>query len=353
MLQSEDKVTTSNGESPTSHRDEDIVLSVENVCQEFTVRRRGSVRTAKLSAVADVTFQVKRCETFAIVGETGSGKSTLARTILREPPAKSGSVRINGHEFSGRHSKSSRELGKEAQMVFQDPYSALNPKWTVGRIIAEPIELQEGGSRFEVRRKVSGLLRLVNLDPNRFADRRADQLSGGQCQRVAIARALAISPSLVICDEPVTALDVSIQAQIIKLLMDLKADFDLTYLLIAHDLGVVRMLADRVATMYLGRFCEVGGTESVFSHPAHPYTEVLLSAIPPPPGETPIQTRIPLKGEPPSPLDPPSGCRFRTRCIHAQDICATEEPKMRAIGAGHEVACHFPLVGATSPSSSD
>lgn len=328
--------------------DQELVLAVENVSQEFTVRRRGSIRAAKLSAVAGVSFEIKRRETFAIVGETGSGKSTLARTILREPPATRGSVRINGREFSGRRSKDARELGKSAQMVFQDPYSALNPKWTVGRIIGEPIELQQGGTRLEVRRKVAELLRLVNLDPNRFADRRADQLSGGQCQRVAIARALAVSPSLVICDEPVTALDVSIQAQIIKLLMDLKTDLGLTYLLIAHDLGVVRTLADRVATMYLGKFCEIGDTDSVFDRPAHPYTEVLLSAIPPPPGESMTRDRILLKGEPPSPLDPPSGCRFRTRCMHAQEICAVEEPKMRKVTDDHQVACHFPLVPLAS-----
>ena len=339
----------SNLAGPTDLEDQ-LVLSVEDVSQEFTVRRRGSVRASKLSAVSGVSFGIKRQETFAIVGETGSGKSTLARTILREPPATRGSVRINGREFSGRHARSAKELGKCAQMVFQDPYSALNPKWTVGRIVGEPIELQEGGSRLEVRRKVAQLLRLVNLDPNRFADRRADQLSGGQCQRVAIARALAVSPSLVICDEPVTALDVSIQAQIIKLLMDLKRELGLTYLLIAHDLGVVRTLADRVATMYLGKFCEIGDTDSVFDSPAHPYTEVLLSAIPPPPGESMSRDRILLKGEPPSPLDPPSGCRFRTRCMHAQEICASEEPKMRKVSDGHEVACHFPLVPLASAS---
>lgn len=320
----------------------EYALECDHIVQEFRVNQRGRMKKAIVSAVSDVSFNVRHGETFAIVGETGSGKTTLGRTIIRSPMARSGSIRISGHEISGGNV--TREVSQLAQMIFQDPFSALDPKWTVERIVAEPLATRGEGASVARRRKIAAILDRVGLSASRFAISQPHELSGGQAQRVAIARALVASPDLVICDEPVTALDVSIQAQILKLLFELKDQLGLTYLLIAHDLAVVNVLADRIATMYLGKFCELASTTDLFTTPAHPYTAALLSAIPPRPGMAVARERIRLLGEPPSPLDPPSGCRFRTRCRFAEDICATVEPQMRDIGHGHQVACHFPLV---------
>jgi oligopeptide/dipeptide ABC transporter ATP-binding protein len=318
------------------------VLEVADLVQEFRVRRRGQLGKAAVSAVAGVSFAVSKGQTFGVVGETGSGKSTLARAVIGAPPPLRGRVLINGEDLSGPSRARSRRRGQLVQMIFQDPAGALDPKWSVERLVSEPLAIQGSFKARDLSRRVAAMLDLVGLNPLRYAERRASELSGGQAQRVAIARALIASPDLVVCDEPVTALDVSIQAQILRLLFDLKQELSLTYLLIAHDLAVVRALADRVGTMYLGKFCEVGSTDELYRNPAHPYTAALLSAIPHRPG-APARPRIRLLGEPPSPFSPPSGCRFRTRCTYAADICAEVEPVLRAIGPGHEVACHFPL----------
>jgi len=318
------------------------VLQLTDVVQEFRVRRRGQPGKAVVSAVAGVSLEIAKGETFAIVGETGSGKSTLARAVIGAPPPISGEVRIGGEELSGKNRKTARRRGELAQMIFQDPTGALDPKWSARRIIAEPLAVAGRVPRKARRGRVEEMLDLVGLNPGQFGERRASELSGGQAQRVAIARALISSPELVICDEPVTALDVSIQEQILRLLFELRRELSLTYLLIAHDLSVVRVLATRVATMYLGVFCETGPTEQIFTSPTHPYTAALLSAIPQRPG-SPERPRIRLLGEPPSPIHPPSGCRFRTRCSYAQDICAEVVPELRSIAPGQLVACHFPL----------
>lgn len=334
--------TIAGGSGPSSNGTPPV-LEFDNVVQEFRVRRRGGYRHGTVSAVAGVSFTIERGATFAIVGETGSGKSTLARSIIRAPAPKSGRISLSGRDLTGAHAAPPKDVGRLVQMIFQDPFSALNPKWTVEKIVTEPL-VTAGTPKSERRRAVAEILERVGLGASRFGPRYPYELSGGQAQRVAIARALVSVPDLVICDEPVTSLDVSIQAQILRLLSELKQELSLTYLLIAHDLAVVRVLSDHAGTMYLGKFCEVGDIDVLFERPAHPYTEALLSAIPPRPGETSERQRIRLPGDPPSPLDPPTGCRFHTRCAYAQEICAKEEPKMRDVGRSQQVACHFPLV---------
>jgi oligopeptide/dipeptide ABC transporter ATP-binding protein len=316
------------------------VLDCVEVVQEFRVKGEKPFQRAVVSAVAGVSFQVLRGETFALVGETGSGKSTLARAVIGAPPAVGGTIRVSGKPVGKRGASG-------VQMVFQDPYAALDPRWPVARTVAEPLVTAGVEGREQRRQIVAEILHLVGMSVAQFGARKPRELSGGQAQRVAIARALVSQPDLVILDEPVTALDVSVQAQIVRLLFDLKQRLALTCLLIAHDLAVVRTLADRTGILYLGRLCEVAPTEELFSAPAHPYTAALLSAIPPSltdssPSVEPSCER--LVGEQPSPLDPPSGCRFRTRCMHAQDKCAELVPEMRSIGPGRTVACHFPLI---------
>jgi oligopeptide/dipeptide ABC transporter ATP-binding protein len=316
------------------------VLVAEHVVQEFSVQRRGSLHLAKVSAVADVSFTIKPGETLGVVGETGSGKTSLARTILGAPPPRSGRIIVAGHDVGRRGRAVAKARGRLVQMIFQDSQSALDPTWSVNRLVAEPLRPLRLG-REERQRQVEETLRRVGLNPELHGRRRPSELSGGQQQRVAIARALVSRPSLVILDEPVTALDAATQSQVVELLGELKRDFGLTYLLIAHDLAVVQQLADRVATMYLGKFCEEAPVESLFRTPAHPYTAALLSAIP---SFTPTgRPRLRLLGEPPSPIAPPSGCRFRTRCAFAQAVCAQVEPVKREVAPGHSVACHFPL----------
>jgi len=315
------------------------VVVAEHVVQEFRVARRGSLRLATVSAVADVSFRIEPGKTLAVVGETGSGKTTLARTLLGAPPLKSGRLLVQGLDV-GRGRAAARNRGRLVQMIFQDPSSALDPTWSVERIVGEPLRpLRLGGE--ERRRRIVDALARVGLDYELHGRRRPSELSGGQQQRVAIARALVSRPALVVADEPVTALDAATQSQVVELLAELQRDFGLTYLLIAHDLSVVQLLADNVATMYLGKFCEEAPTEALFGAPAHPYTAALLSAIPSfTPDERP---RIRLLGEPPSPIDPPSGCRFRTRCAFAKEVCARIEPVKRELEPDHYVACHFPL----------
>jgi oligopeptide/dipeptide ABC transporter ATP-binding protein len=334
-------VSTSNN-SPVTTSESEPLLVCEDIVQEFTVRK-GNFGHGIVSAVDHVSFSIPRGGTLAIVGETGSGKSTLARAIIDAPGPKSGQIRVAGKELVGNHRVSRKQRGQLVQMVFQDPLGALDPKWTVSSLIAEPLKARGGANAEQQRRRVAEILERVGLSASQFGMRLPRDTSGGQAQRIAIARALVSSPDLVIFDEPVTALDVSVQAQIIRLMSELKGDLQLTYLLIAHDLSVVRVLADRVATMYLGRFCEIGETEDIFQRPAHPYTAALLSAIPPRPNQPEPRTQIRLLGEPPSPLSPPSGCRFRTRCAYAQDICAAVTPQLAPHGPNRSVACHFPL----------
>ena len=321
------------------------LLQVTDLVQEFTVKGSKPFQRGRVSAVAGVSFGIARGETLALVGETGSGKSTIARALLASPPALSGSITLGGRALPvGQRAKHERGPGGAGvQMVFQDPYGALDPRWSATRSVTEPLITAGVADRAERRRRVAEIMHLVGLDASRFAGRLPRELSGGQAQRVAIARALVSEPDLLVLDEPVTALDVSVQAQILALLFDLRQRLSLTSLLIAHDLAVVRALADRTAILYLGRMCETGPTADLFRSPAHPYTAALLSAIPPGLRGGVQRERVRVTGRQPSPLNPPSGCRFRTRCPLAQDTCAEVVPQMRAITPGHEVACHFPL----------
>jgi peptide/nickel transport system ATP-binding protein len=326
------------------------LLQVTDLVQEFTVKGSKPFQRGRVSAVAGVSFGIARGETLALVGETGSGKSTIARALLASPPALSGSITLNGRALPvGKRAKHERGLGGAGvQMVFQDPFGALDPRWSAARSVTEPLITAGVADRAERRRRVAEIMHLVGLDASRFAGRLPRELSGGQAQRVAIARALVSEPDLLVLDEPVTALDVSVQAQILALLFDLRQRLSLTSLLIAHDLAVVRALADRTAILYLGRMCETAPTTELFNSPAHPYTAALLSAIPPGLRSNARQReRVRVTGRQPSPLNPPSGCRFRTRCPLAQDTCAEVVPQMREIAPGHDVACHFPLLQET------
>jgi oligopeptide/dipeptide ABC transporter ATP-binding protein len=329
------------------------LLSVRDLVQEFTVRGPGfaagglvpETRGAKagvVQAVSGVSFDIMPGETLGIVGETGSGKSTLARAILQAPRPKSGSVVFRGTDLTGLHGGRLLEARRHMQFVFQDPFGSLDPKWKVRSIVEEPLISYHAGDRAARRKRVDELLDLVGLDPQRYAKRHPRELSGGQAQRVAIARAAALEPSLLICDEAVSSLDVLIQAQVLNLFERLRTELGLSYLFIAHDLALVKQVSDRVAVMYLGKLCETGSGEAVYREPLHPYTRALLDSIPSTePGAARASTVI--RGEPPSPINPPSGCRFRTRCPRATDLCADEEPKPRELAAGHLVACHFPL----------
>jgi oligopeptide/dipeptide ABC transporter ATP-binding protein len=324
------------------------LLQVTDLVQEFTVKGSKPFQRGRVSAVAGVSFGIAHGETFALVGETGSGKTTIARALLASPPALSGSITLGGRPLPvGRRAKpAAAHGGSGIQMVFQDPFGALDPRWTIARSIAEPLVTAGITDQAERRRRVAEIMHLVGLEASQFAQRLPRELSGGQAQRAAIARALVAEPDLLILDEPVTALDVSVQAQILALLFTLRQRLSLTSLLIAHDLAVVRALADRTAIMYLGRMCETARTTDLFRSPAHPYTAALLSAIPPGLRGGAKRERVRITGRQPSPLNPPSGCRFRTRCPAAQQTCAEVVPQMREIAPGHVVACHFPLASA-------
>jgi peptide/nickel transport system ATP-binding protein len=294
-------------------------------------------------AVSDVTLAVRHGETLGLVGESGSGKSSLARALLQLPPPR-GSVLFDGHELTLMRGEALRAVRPRLQMIFQDPIASLNPRRRVAEIVAEPLIVSGVRDPAERTRRVRAVMEAVGLDPDLVWTRRPHEFSGGQCQRIAIARALVLEPKLIVCDEPVSALDVSIRAQILNLLEDMKARFGLTLLFIAHDLAVVKSVSDRVAVMYLGRLCEVADSASLFAAPLHPYTAALIAAIPEPDPDIPLGDTKLKAGDPPSPLDPPSGCRFRTRCPHAEARCATEVPPLREVAPGREVACHFPLV---------
>jgi peptide/nickel transport system ATP-binding protein len=319
-------------------------LRVEHLVVDFPLGHTGLT----VQAVSDVSFDLRRGETLGLVGESGCGKSTLGRAIIQLPRPNSGSVRFDDEELTTLSGQPLRSARTRIQMVFQDPVSSLNPRRTARDIVTEPLRMWKRGTPGERAAKVDALLEEVGIDPARAAEARPHQFSGGQCQRISIARALVLDPTLLICDEPVSALDVSVQAQVLNLLEDLKVFHDLTMLFIAHDLAVVRNVSDRVAVMYLGRLCEIGAADTVYEGPAHPYTRLLLDSIPTPdPWVVPRDP--PVTGEPPSPLAPPSGCRFRTRCGHADERCAHEVPVMRAIGEDRFVACHHPLVEVVSP----
>ena len=325
---------------------DDVLLQVRNVVQEFVLRDYGGAKGGVLQAVADVSFDLHVGETLGIVGESGSGKSTLARCIIQAPPPKHGEVIFQGQNLARLSRSALKAARRNMQMVFQDPFTSLDPRWSVTRLVEEPLVAYGEGSREQRRARVHELLDLVGLDPVRYGGRHTWELSGGQCQRVAVARALALEPKLILCDEPVSSLDVLVQAQVLNLFEKLREDLGLSYLFIAHDLALVKQVSDRVAVMYLGKLCEVGPVRSLYNAPLHPYTLALLNSIPSPdPTVGRRDTATVISGELPSPLDPPSGCRFRTRCPRAADLCAAEVPELRALADGHLVACHFPLTG--------
>jgi len=312
------------------------LLSVRDLVQEFPVRGGGGT----VHAVSGVSFDVWPGETLGIVGETGSGKSTLARSILQAPRPKSGRVLFRGTDVTRLRGGALAQARRHLQLVFQDPFGSLDPKWRVRDIVAEPLVAYRAGNRAARHGRVDEVLELVGLPG--YGARWPRELSGGQAQRVAIARAIALSPALIVCDEAVSSLDVLIQAQVLSLFERLRTELGLSYLFIAHDLALVKRVSDRVAVMYLGKLCEVGPGESIYRAPLHPYTRALLDAIPSPDPAAP-RAKATVHGEPPSPISPPSGCRFRTRCPRATGRCAAEEPALRELSAGHAVACHFPL----------
>ena len=321
------------------------ILVVDHLVKHFPIkagilfdRQIGAVR-----AVDDVSFTVKRGETLGLVGESGCGKSTLARSVLQLLEPTSGSVRFQGEEITGLKSKQSRALRTDMQMVFQDPYASLNPRKRVAQTVGEPMRLNGIVDKAGTKAAVQELLERVGLNPEHY-NRFPHEFSGGQRQRIGIARALSLNPKLIIADEPVSALDVSIQAQIINLLEDLQNDLGLTYIFVAHDLSVVRHVADRIAVMYLGKIVELGPADQVYANPIHPYTQSLLSAVPiPDPRANAARKQIVLEGDVPSPANPPPACRFHTRCPYATEVCSTDEPPLVDHGHGHLAACWHPL----------
>lgn len=318
------------------------LLKVTNLVKNFELRFNGGARRKKrvVQAVTNVSFSVGKGQTLGLVGESGSGKTTVGRCILRLIEPTSGSVEFEGQDLGSLKFEELRALRRKMQIVFQDPFASLDPKMTVGASIAEPLVVQ--GVPGAHSDKVIDLLELVGLSAD-HAQRFPHEFSGGQRQRIGVARALALNPALIILDEPVSALDVSIQAGVVNLFEDLQSRLGMSYIFIAHDLSVVRHIADRVAVMYLGKIVEIGDQHAVYEHPTHPYTKALLSAVPlPNPKVERARNRIMLEGDVPSPVNPPSGCRFRTRCWKAQDLCAQEEPILTVRPSGQMSACHFP-----------
>ena len=320
----------------------EVLLNVEDLKMHFPIykgllkRQIGAVH-----AVDGISFVVHRGETLGLVGESGCGKSTTGRAILQLYRPTSGKVNFNGSNLIELKGENLRIMRRKMQMIFQDPYASLNPRMSIGEIVGEPLIVHDIATGKEVQERVSHLLELVKLNPA-FASRYPHEFSGGQRQRIGIARALALQPSFIVCDEPISALDVSIQSQVINLLQELQQQFSLTYLFIAHDLSMVRHISDRVAVMYLGVVMELTDSNSLYTNPLHPYSQALLSAVPiPDPILEAKRTRTILEGDVPSPVNPPSGCRFRTRCPIAEAVCAELRPEFRELKPGHFVACHF------------
>lgn len=330
-------------QKPAQLRDrDDIVLRLQNLVMNFAVGKQ------IVQAVSDVSLDVARGETLGLVGESGCGKSTVGRAIMQLPRPTSGEVFFKGQDLTKMSGESLRQTRTGLQMIFQDPISSLNPRRKVKDIVAEGLHIWH---RPNQEARVREVMEAVGLDPDAAADRRPHQFSGGQCQRICIARSLALDPDVLICDEPVSALDVSVQAQILNLLEDMKQRYRLTMIFVAHNLAVVKNISDRVAVMYLGKLCEIGNTDAIYAKPAHPYTRALLASIPDidPDKNRPTDFVALLQGDLPSPANPPSGCRFRTRCPNAQAVCAEKEPVMQPVSnesvtTDHFVACHFPLL---------
>src|SRR5215469_13613121 len=340
---------TTQASGPAGSRDGDVLLRVENLVKHFPVRSSTLIQRGArdfVHAVDGVSLEVRKGETLGLVGETGCGKSTLARCVARLYDITSGRIEFDGTDITRLSTGKMRPLRRQIQMIFQDPYGSLNPRRRVGSIIGDPFAIHHTASGAERKRRVQHLMELVGLNPEHY-NRFPAKFSGGQRQRIGVARALAFTPKLIICDEPVSALDVSIQAQIINLLADLQQELGLTFIFIAHDLSVVRHVSDRVAVMYLGKITEQAPVEQMWAHPRHPYTDALLSAVPiPDPTSADRRERIILVGDVPSPIHPPSGCRFHPRCPKARPTCVDAEPELTPrLGdeAAHLTACHFPV----------
>ncbi len=319
------------------------LIRVENLTKHFPITRGVIVQkqVGAVQAVDNISFDIFKGETLGLVGESGCGKSTTGRTLLQLHKPTSGNVYYKDTELSSASAATMREMRRNIQIIFQDPYASLNPRMTVGSIVAEPLEIHNIGTPAERQERVKELLELVSLNPH-FINRYPHEFSGGQRQRIGVARALALQPDFIVCDEPISALDVSIQAQVVNLLEELQEEFGLTYLFIAHDLSMVRHISDRVAVMYLGKIVELAPRDELYENPMHPYTQALLSAVPiPDPTLEQKRKRIILEGDVPSPANPPSGCRFHTRCPIAEAVCKEEAPEWREAVEGHWVACHL------------